>query len=108
MKYKLESDLHEIFASSCKAKGKWGIFLSRCLKGIKEEDFKRLKGFLRGPLGEDRELVITLAFEGWAVLYFDSEEETYEAYDLIDGSDTGGKVYALTCDPSGELWNENT
>lgn len=56
-------------------------------------------------------------FAGVAYLFFDSEEELDRYYNKTVGDDgpteTNSydgpvRVYALTCDPSGSLMNENT
>ena len=52
-----------------------------------------------------------------AWLLFDTEEDMLECYERTVGDDgptklnlyTGeARVYAITCSPTGELWNENT
>ncbi len=56
-------------------------------------------------------------FTGQVYLFFSSEEEMLEYYDATVGDDGPTetnkydgpvKVYAITCDPSGTLLNENT
>lgn len=92
----------------CRIRKQWGMLL-----GTTDQGFDELKK--AAPyLSEDD--VIALAF-GELYLFFESREACFDAYGRTVGDDgpTGlnpyiglAKVYALTCDPDGELRSENT
>lgn len=99
----------------CKAKNKWGIFVSFCLSD--DEDITEcLKAM---PLVKDFYVSDRIDFlcDGGGYLLFDSQQECENWYWSVVGDDGPTKTnsyngpfraYALLCSPEGVLLNENT
>ena len=111
-----------VFQALCRASGKWGLFLSFDAdtyydKYVAGRDVKKHDEI---ALATNKRLTISdtqIMIEGQAYFFFDTEDELYEAFDDIVGDDGPTKrndysgdlrVYALTCNASGELESENT
>lgn len=112
--------MHRLVESACKSAGKWGLYLSyhsnskedrksnQSQKAV-DRELNRIKNSLRDPtLKANNELSMALLCEGWALLLLDTEEEMLQLYKGVDGEDTGGLIFAMTCSPKGDLLNENT
>ena len=103
-------DLHEAFQALCKATKKWGLYVSRQGDIEIEEDEKAVP-----YLSLDAHAQILL--DGCGIILCDTEEEMETLYNQTVGDDGPTEAnsydgparwYALTCDPNGQLINENT
>jgi len=98
----------------CRAEQKWGMYLS--CNGTVDEIFCAAPWLKKGSTSE-RYQGMQLASDGRGIVLFDTEEEMGEAFEATVG-DSGptksntypgpGSVYALTCDPHGQIRNANT
>lgn len=98
-----------VFTELCKQSKKYGVYISFA----DEEDPAEITK--AAPyLDFDKHYQVLMDGRGW--LLFDTEEEMLNCYERTVGDDGptelnpyDGKVrvYALTCSPTGELWNEN-
>lgn len=98
----------------CKATGKYGMLISWWSAAVPPEDlFTELQKAAPYLTMEHAQAMI----ESQAFLLFDTREEMERHYDLTVGDDgptelnsySGPlRVYALTCNPEGQLENENT
>lgn len=105
--------LTKAFSALCKATGKWGLFIQfHCGDG--KDDWKEI--YEAAPFLLNDECLQIVADESGFFL-FDDETEMERHYDLVVGDDGPTKsnpyngpmrIYALTCDPSGQTLNENT
>jgi len=100
-------DFHSVLIRLCKASGKWGMYI-----GISNGDF--INEYLAAPYLKKNHQVVT---DGSGIALFNTEREMKKYYNMTVGDDGptnanpySGKVrvYALTCDPNGQLLNENT
>lgn len=106
-------DRHEAFAELCRATGKWGVWVH----------FGSLEGVV--AIGETLKAAPYLNIEehgqllsdGGGVILCEGEAECRRIFGMTVGDDGPTalnpyngpfRVYALTCDPSGQLLNENT
>jgi len=106
------SDILELL---CKKKQKWGMFASVYFNGI-DQEYQLRELFKAAPwLTQDE--AFNLMFNDGCYFFFDSEEIMYDAYNQTVGDngptrlnnyDGFCRVYALTCDPDGQLRTENT
>jgi len=101
-------DIHKAFAELCKATGKWGLYISWVGTAVDVIDAAPYLHQL-----EDGQILL----DGQGIILCDSEKECYNLYDQTVGDDGPtslnsydgpDKVYALTCNPSGQLQSENT
>jgi hypothetical protein len=105
-------DFPQLLECACKVHKKWGIFLQ--LGPCEVDQFDDVE--LAVPWIHEKGSISHFLAYGWQIILFDTEEETYEHYKVIRGDDENHfntyqgpiKVYALTCTPDGECWNENT
>lgn len=98
----------------CAATKKWGMLISWWSGAVLPEDlFIELQKAAPYLTMEHAQSMI----ESQAYLLFDSREEMEHHYDLTVGDDGPTelnkyrgplRVYAITCDPEGQLENENT
>lgn len=84
----------------CKTKKCWGMMISG------HDPYRMVKDARYLNLGNDDYLNIVL--QQWGILLFKTRKALDLYYKMTRGDDTGGTVYALTCDPRGKLMNENT
>ena len=103
----------ELFPSVCRGERLWGLFLS--INKTSQEDIIRQAPYLSGHQAS------CLAAEGFLVLLFNERREldiTFGQTGATGGRVTGtyrpqknpvgkGGLYALTCDPTGELLDDN-
>lgn len=94
----------------CSGQKKYGIYLNYTPKfpPLDKQEEDRVRASLRNGLQKDNELVIVLATQRWAFLFFETDELMTKAYHSIDGDDTGGNIYAINCDAKGQTRNENS
>lgn len=99
-----------VFARLCGATKKWGLYISEQM-GYPLEEFIKAAPYL------NEEQFNQIIIERYGMILFDSQEEMNKYYDMTVGDDgpmplnnySGpARVYALTCDPNGQLLNENT
>ena len=101
-----------LFALACKAQTMWGLYLS-----FPEvwEDPKITEEFKKACLFYDK--LGTVSMDGKAYLFFESETEMWDHYYSVVGEDGPTKmnpyngdfkIFALTCDPQGNMLTENT
>ena len=110
MKPKVLSVWSDAFPMLCKATGKWGIWVSWLDADDIEEVVKAC------PWLSEREHAGVL-LDGCAIVLCETEAEVMALYDQVIGEDGPTRrnpyngpvrVYALTCDPTGEGQDENT
>jgi len=98
----------------CKSTKKWGCFFS-----LINEDFTKSTEIVKAApwLSLDNDLDCQMICDESGYVLFDSEEECHLIYDKTVGDDGPKKlnpyngparIYMLTCNPDGELMNENT
>lgn len=102
----------EILSLLCKTKKKYGMFISISRpKSYRIEEIIAAAPYLAQPIFFD----IRMNDSGF--IFFDTEEELDHHYLMTVGDDGPTitnpyngpvRVYALTCGPDGDLWNENT
>lgn len=106
-------DNHKLFQLACKLQGKWGLLLGFHW----EEEEGWLDEMVKACPFLDLQTDYQAVGDGQGVLFFDTREEMEHYFDLVVGDDGPtklnpydgpAKVYALTCSPIGQLWNENT
>lgn len=109
------SDHHEMFRLYCKAHNKCGIYLAWNNYTLRfddqwEECQEALIRDMAEPYSSNDELILQLASARWAVILLDTqcEKALHREYLQFQGDDTGGQIYALSCNAKGELINENT
>lgn len=116
-KFKVIISSADILQALCKSENKWGMHISissypDCLTS-READEEMLKT-VPYLVGEDQ---VEYLDARYAFLLFDSEIEMLNHYEQTVGDDGpnesntySGKArtYALTCNPTGQLENENT
>lgn len=109
----------------CKATNKWGMYISFCTLDASDESY--FDDIVKAAPYLNFDDHTQIFVEGSAYLLFDSKEEMEEHYWCTVGDDgptpdfikerlnIGGndyegpcRVYALTCDPTGQTMNENT
>lgn len=113
----------QIFTSLCRAHHKWGVsisFICPSLTGshgqylAEVREVEKAIPWIHRLSEKDR---LNLLFEGNGFFLFDSEQEMLDFYYLTVGDDGPTqlnhyngemRVYALTCDPTGQLLSENT
>ena len=101
---------------ACKAQRKWGLYLSYAssvedgdLQNRVDKESAQINTSLRHPdLKKDSAIKMALLSDGWILLLLDTEKEMFDLYRGVDGDDTQGHIYALTCSPEGQLQNGNT
>lgn len=104
-------ELSELFRLATKGKSKWGLFLVVIAAGNSLKEMLKAVPFL------DRESGMWLRLNGQMAVFFDTEADLQACYQTVVGDDGptptnpyNGKarIYALTCDPHGNLLCENT
>lgn len=109
---------NRVLSLLCKLQKKWGLYLGFSLPdlwndgtAINLDELQKCVPYL------NRDQITDLFIYGSAYLFCDSEEECYRYYNQTVGDDGPTKdnpydgpvkVYALTCDPNGDLQAENT
>jgi hypothetical protein len=106
---------HEVFQALCRATGKWGLYISFDRYWENEDcivdDLVKAAPYLAFPA--DGQVIM----EGQGIILCDTEEERDRLFDQTVGDEGPTKlnpyngparVYALTCNPDGQLGNENT
>ena len=117
---------HHVFEELCRTSGKWGLYISFSDLDTNDEliswEYGLFKAapYLKTNEDMDYEHICVceqICSDGWGILLFDTEEEMEKYYNLTVGDDgptdtnpyNGDyRVYALTCDPIGQLLTENT
>lgn len=108
----------------CEATKKWGMYIAFTSSGKDEEYYDE---FLQAAPYLNFENHIQFLVEGGGYILFDSEKEMEECYWNMVGDDGptpnfikerfgikgndydgSGRIYAITCDPTGRTMNENT
>lgn len=88
------------------------LYLSYSSKGGEEgsmaEVEKHCRFYKELSIDEQQQLRTGLLFDRFFLIECETEEEVRRLYDLVDGDDTGGSVYALTVKPDGSFGTENT
>lgn len=108
-----------ILSILCRARKKWGMLADGLLTKHYQEEADLIEIRKAAPwISELPEYEIMLAIcEGYVYLFFDTEEEMKNVYNRTVGDDGSTdlnhyngpwRVYAITCDPDGNLLNENT
>ena len=110
-------DIHSAFTSLCRLSEQWGVML------VFDEDFMatfdpETRTFPAAPwLDMDADHAWQGVADNRLFVLFDTEADMEHAYCLTVGDDGPtelnpydgiGRVYALTCDPTGQMMNENT
>jgi len=107
---KIINDSETILSSLCKSHEKWGMYISF----VDDTDLQEI--FKAAPY-LNTEAFMHTCVNGCGYILFDTEEEMMDLYHQTVGDDGPTKlnsyngparVYALTCDPQGNLLNENT
>lgn len=102
----------ETLSALCKATGKWGAYFN--IYFPEPYSWNELK---KAGLWFDIEKYSQALADESGFILFDSEEEMKLIYDQTVGDDGPTKlnnydgpvrIYMLTCDPTGQLMNENT
>jgi hypothetical protein len=103
-----------VLEALCKATKQWGMFISIFCKDIGSGEVDEI--CKAAPYLKDDEYTQMLA-DGCGVFLFDTEEEMEQHYYQTVGDDGPTKtnpydgparVYAITCDNTGQTLNENT
>ena len=108
----LRSD--ELLQMACKASRKWGMYISFPSYQSLQNSFEDHVSELRKSAPYIDDIGISALIDGFTYLLFDSEVEMFEAYRATIGDDgpfhdgVNPRVYALTCNPDGQLLSENT
>lgn len=101
----------QVFEKLCKATNKWGLYIS-----IYEPEDGPWEATKAAPYLNEKDH-IQIIMDGHGIFLFDNQEEMEKCYWQTVGDDGPTKinkyngltrVYALTCDPTGQLHNENT
>jgi len=103
-------DYVDLLISWCQKSDKYACYLSSYIdqNNHKEETIK-LKSCIRIDDEEMKEQIASeISINGNTVVLFDNYEDMMNFYDLIDGDDRGGIIYALTIDPIEGAITENT
>lgn len=114
----------KILSALCKGSGKWGMFCNGLGPGLSDSDasaydadlkeIEKAAPWITELSDNDR---FNLLMEDHGFLLFDTQEEMETTYQRTVGDDgptklnpyTGPwRIYCLTCDPTGQLRNENT
>lgn len=104
----------ESMQALCKATGKWGLFLN--MPELEPLDYSWEEALKAMPYLAGMEYMQALA-DGRCIILCDDKEECERLYETTVGDDGPTKFndyngparcYALTCNPQGELLNENT
>lgn len=112
----LSNENDKVLSLLCKFKKKWGLYLAvpanwDDVVPSRQNELQKAVPYL------NRDQVFELLLQGSVYLFCDSEEECYRYYEQTVGDDGPTetnpydgpvRVYALTCDPNGELQAENT
>jgi hypothetical protein len=102
---------HDVFALLCKSAKKWGVMISFSPTYSTIQDIAKAAPYLKYT--EDSQII----GDGWGVILCETEAEMENIFWSTVGDDGPTKlnsydgnfrVYALTCDPEGQLLNENT
>ena len=100
-----------------KATNKYGMYIS--IQTYKIEIHDVIAEIMKAApyLTKNDETHMSIMFDGYGVLLFDTREEMERYYDMTSGNDGPTKlndydgpciVYAITCDNEGNIDNENT
>lgn len=110
--YKLLSGYDKVLAALCQSKNCWGIYISHVFSaGIGPHELARAAPFL-----EEGQAMDFWHYES-GYLLFDSEEQMLLHYNQVKGDDGPTRsnpydgpasIFAVTCNPSGELMDVNT
>ncbi len=87
-----------VLRALCKAKKRWGMMIHG-----HDPDF-----IVRDAPYLDYNEHLDVITQHWGILLFKTRKALEKHYSLTSGDDSGGTVYAITCNPRGELLNENT
>ncbi len=109
---------NDILSHICKATNKWGMLISFSTPewNADDENWHPFDEVLKAAPYLNVETHMQILADGTAYILADSIEEIYNLYDQTVG-DSGSrgnayngpaKVYALTCDPSGDFISENS
>jgi len=115
-------DLDRMFRRLCKTTGKWGLYVflwgGSDPGGQEEDEIIKAAPYLAGPYdGDEGHAKSQILLEGHGVILCDTEEEVNHYFNLTVGDDGPtdlnpydgpARVYATTCDPTGQGRNENT
>lgn len=117
----------KVFEELCRSTGKWGMYIHFC--DDDDDDSLWVDGLFKAApyldtskCSEESEYericnCEQICSDGWGIFLFDTEEEMDHYYQLTVGDDGPTKlnnyngpfrVFALTCDPTGQLLTENT
>lgn len=109
MKTEIMINNSDVLSALCKAKGKWGMFLS--IPEASQKEVLKAAPYLQA------DHFVSLAVVGHGFIFMDSKEELYGLYHQTVGDDGPTlenpydgpcRIYALTCNPEGKLQTENT
>lgn len=104
----------ESMQALCRETGKWGLYLN--MPDLPSINYDWTEAMKAMPYLDHHENIQALA-DGTCIILCDSEEECVRLFDSTVGDDGPTKLnpydgparcYALTCNPQGELQNENT
>ena len=100
-------DFSTVLSALCKAKNKFGIYVSHQHGELAPEVLVKAIPFLQG---DD---LVQFWHRGWGYLLFDTEDLMVSSYRQIAGDDCwttefDPRVYACTCGPDGVCLTENT
>ena len=100
-------DFSTVLSALCKAKNKFGIYVSHQHEELSPEVLGKAIPFLHG------DNLIQFWHRGWAYLLFDTQDQMQANYLTIVGdenytTDFDHRVYACTCGPDGVCLTENT
>ncbi len=108
-------EFDKILSLLCKAKGKYGMYLSWNLWNLSNDGYSVARELKKAcPILPDD---ILFLHDGFTYLFFDSYEEMNHAYLQVVGDDGPTslnsydgpeRVYACTCDDQGKPLTENT
>jgi hypothetical protein len=106
---------HQAFQKLCALNKSWGLLISENWNGsnIEHDIVESIKAVPYLHIEKDMQIIV----DGFGILLFSTEEECRKYYNQTVGDDGPTKTnpyngpgnwYDLTCDPNGNLVNENT
>jgi hypothetical protein len=102
----------DILSTLCKLKNRWGMYVGFGWENLEDmNEVEKAAPYLKG------DSMFQVRMNGYGYLFFNTQEELDNHYKQTVGDDGPtdinsyngpARVYALTCDPAGELMSENT